>query len=384
MISIVDKKDCVGCNACGQICPKACIDMRADVQGFLYPSVNLSECIDCHLCERVCPVLHQNSPRNPVAVIAAKNKDSEKKLNSSSGGVFFALGAKIIGEGGVVFGARFDHEWSVVHDYTEDLAGLSAFQGSKYSQSRICDSFKAAENFLRNGRKVMFTGTPCQLAALQLYLRRDYGDSLLKVEIVCHGVPSPESWRRYLDYVSGKHGCGSVSGISFRDKRQGWDCYGLSVDFKAKNGRKTEMYEPAETNLFMEAFLRDFNIRPSCSACPVKCGKSHSDITLGDFWGIRLVRPELYDDMGVSAVMSYTAEALAELKSNSSLEWHDADYGDVLRRNPSIENSATLPASYEAFWEAYRSGGWSACASFLARLRPSLFKRIIHRFKRQR
>ena len=101
-------------------------------------------------------------------------------------------------------------------------------------------------------------------------------------------------------------------------------------------------------------------------------------------WGIRLVRPELYDGMGVSAVMSYTAEALAELESNSSLEWHDADYGDVLRRNPSIENSATLPASYEAFWEAYRSGGWSACASFIARLRPSLFKRIIHRFKRQR
>lgn len=379
MISITDKKDCVGCNACGQICPKACIAMRADEDGFLYPSVDLSECIDCHLCERVCPVIHQNSPRLPFKVLAARNKDEAKKLGSSSGGVFVAMGENIIGEGGVVFGARFDDRWGVVHDYTEDLAGLSLFQGSKYVQSHIGDSFRKAEEFLRAGRKVMFTGTPCQLAALQLYLRRDYGDRLLKVDVVCHGVPSPASWLSYIDYVSDRHDIGSVSGITFRDKRRGWDCYGLRIDFQRRDGRNAEIYELAETNLFMESFLRNYNIRPSCGACPARLGKSHSDITLGDFWGVRLVCPELYDDKGVSAVMSYTPAAQTVVEQIEALECHVVEYDDVLRLNPSISKSSSLPEDYEIFWEAYHSGGWRACRAFFARMRPPLFKRIFRR-----
>ena len=175
MIDIIDKKDCVGCNACVQRCPKQCITMHEDEQGFLYPKVDLSLCIHCDLCEKVCPIINQAQPREPLETFAAKNPDDKVRMTSSSGGIFFALAKNIIEEGGVVFGAKFNENWEVVHDYAETLEGVKAFQGSKYVQSRIGDTFRQAEEFLKAGRKVMFTGTPCQIAALGLFLRKDFG-----------------------------------------------------------------------------------------------------------------------------------------------------------------------------------------------------------------
>lgn len=197
MIDIKDKKLCCGCNACVQRCPKQCISVQKDEEGFLYPIVDLSICIDCGLCEKVCLVLNQGSERNPIEVFAAVNKDDSIRMQSSSGGIFTALAEQIIQEKGVVFGARFDEKWEVKHDYTETIEGLKAFRGSKYVQSRIGDTFSKAEFFLKAGRKVMFTGTPCQIAGLRLFLRKEY-ENLLAVDIICHGVPSPLVWRKYL------------------------------------------------------------------------------------------------------------------------------------------------------------------------------------------
>ncbi len=198
MIEIREERDCVGCEGCVQACPVKCISKRKDTLGFVYPVVDKEKCIDCHLCEKVCPVINQNTVRRPLQVFAAKNRDEEVRLKSSSGGVFTALAAWIIEEGGVVFGARFDKDFKVIHDYTESVEGLKAFQGSKYVQSEIGETFKEAAQFLKEGRKVMFTGTPCQIAALRLFLRKDYGDQLITVDVVCHGAPGPAVWQTYL------------------------------------------------------------------------------------------------------------------------------------------------------------------------------------------
>ena len=207
MIDIKEKNNCCGCSACVQICPKQCISMAADNEGFLYPQVNSAICIDCGLCEKVCPVINQSAPREPLVVYAAKNNNEDIRLKSSSGGIFTLLAEKVIEEGGVVFGAKFDADWNVVHDYTETIEGLAAFRGSKYVQSIIGDNFKTAKQFLNNGRKVLFSGTPCQIAGLKKYLRKEY-DNLLTVDVVCHGVPSPMVWRDYLDYKRAKRAAG--------------------------------------------------------------------------------------------------------------------------------------------------------------------------------
>ena len=240
MVNIKEKKECCGCNACVQICPKQCITMFPDIEGFLYPQVDFNICIDCGLCIKVCPVINQDEPRLPLAVYAAKNKNEEIRLKSSSGGIFTLLAEKIIKEGGVVFGARFDENWEVIHAYTETIEGLEYFRGSKYVQSVIGDNLKKAKQFLEEGRKVLFSGTPCQIAGFKKYLRKKY-ENLLTVEVVCHGVPSPKVWRDYIEYKRAKRGTGKnsvssslnelpvVTGICFRYKSNGWKKFGYKI-----------------------------------------------------------------------------------------------------------------------------------------------------------
>lgn len=322
MIDIVEKRECCGCNSCVQCCPRSCITMREDEEGFLYPLVNTAECVDCGLCEWVCPVLHQAEVREPLAVYAAKNRDEEIRRQSSSGGVFTVLAEKMIEEGGVVFGARFDDRWEVVHDYTEKVEGLVAFRGSKYVQSRIEDSFKEVERFLKVGRKVLFSGTPCQVAGLKRFLRKEY-DNLLTVDFICHGVPSPGVWREYLKEETARQ-CGGknsvlshpynkinsrdvrIENISFRDKRLGWKKFSFALTLSVPVGHGVKntvlLSEPLDKNIFMRGFLADLYLRPSCYACPAKSFKSGSDITIGDFWGVQAIAPDLDDDKGISVM----------------------------------------------------------------------------------
>lgn len=234
MINIINKKDCCGCAACVQRCPRHCITLKEDEEGFLYPDVDLDACVDCHLCEKVCPLINRPEKICPSEVLAVKNRNEEERMASSSGGVFIALAKKIIEQGGVVFGAVFDDNWEVVHTYTETLEGVRPMMGSKYVQSRMENTFREAETFLKDGRKVLFSGTPCQITGLHNYLRKDY-PNLLAVDFLCHGVPSPGVWRRYLEETFGRSARRAaagkntvlssslksmpvITGIEFRDK----------------------------------------------------------------------------------------------------------------------------------------------------------------------
>ena len=220
MINLKNKQDCCGCSACAQRCPKQCISMTEDEEGFLYPQVDTSKCVDCHLCEKVCPVINQDEARTPLKVYAAKNSDDEIRLKSSSGGIFTLLAEQTIKDGGVVFGARYDKGWNVVHGYTETIEGLAAFRGSKYVQSNIKRSFFEVKRFLESGRKVLFSGTPCHVAGLKLFLRKEY-DNLLTLEIACHGVPSPKVWHNYLTELTDLNKISIIKSINFRDKKYG-------------------------------------------------------------------------------------------------------------------------------------------------------------------
>lgn len=373
MIKINDKSQCCGCNACVQRCPKLCIEMREDEEGFLYPKVDTTVCIDCGLCEKVCPVINQADACKPLQVYAAKNTDEEIRKNSSSGGVFSALAERTINEGGVVFGARFDENWEVKHDYAETVDGVVVFRGSKYVQSKIGDTFMQAEQFLKQGRKVLFSGTPCQIVALKKYLKKEY-ENLLLVDFICHGVPSPGVWREYLKWIIA-HQCDKnsvsshpkpllsernalVEGISFRDKRLGWQKYSFALTLSTTNGSGNKntvlLSEPLNQNLFMRGFLANLYLRPSCYACPANKGKSGSDITLGDWWGIASLMPDYDDDKGVSAIAINTEKGQA-VYATLNVDNRPTAYEALCQRNPSMIRACAIPKNRKKFFALWKT-----------------------------
>lgn len=345
MITITDKRKCCGCEGCRQVCPKQCITINRDSEGFLYPKVEESVCIHCNLCDKVCPVINQSKPLTAIASFVASSSDDKTKANSSSGGIFTELAKDIINSGGVVFGAKFDADWQVVHGYTTMVDGLTAFQTSKYIQSRIGNTYKEAEKFLQEGRNVMFTGVPCQIAGLKKYLRKDY-PNLLGVDVICHAVPSPMVWGDYIRRFELK----KIKNINFRNKRHGWINYGMSV--VSVDG--SEVYIPMQENPYMGCFLKDYSVRPSCYECPAKCGKSGSDITIGDFWGIERILPQYYDTMGCSCII-VRSEKGKEAVKNVNMEKHSANYEDILKCNCWLEQPASEPHDRNVFWGKYLS-----------------------------
>lgn len=320
-INILDKSNCCGCTACYSSCSKGCIVMQEDNEGFLYPIVNKEICIDCGVCERVCPMLHVASIRKPVSISAMKNKTEKIRLKSSSGGVFSLLAENILNQNGVVFGAAYDENWEVAHTYIEDIKDLDKLRRSKYVQSRIGDTYKQAKIFLKEGKKVLFTGTPCQIAGLMHYLRKPY-DNLLTMDFVCHSAPSPKVWRKYLHEQCARKGAAgknsvfqslkvmpSIKGINFRDKTHGWKKYSFSLSLTeaSADGEKNTVFRSLYSdNLFMKFFLSDTISRPSCFACKAKKGSSGADITVGDYWWIDEIHPEIDDDKGCSIVYVFT------------------------------------------------------------------------------
>ena len=299
-IQLAPSNQCTGCAACASVCPTNSITMREDREGFLQPHIDTKTCIGCHKCEKTCPII------TPIKIptdfetqaYAAINKDEDVRMRSSSGGMFHALAKWTIEQGGVVFGARFNDQWEVVHDYTETIEGIEPFMRSKYVQSRIGDTFKQAKQFLEAGRQVLFVGTPCQIGGLKAYLKKEY-DNLLAVDFICHGVPSPKVWRKYLkEKVNGD----KVLDINFRDKQDGWN-YSLCVTAATTTTTTREKYNE---NLYLKCFLEDMVLRLSCYKCPFRTIECVSDLTVGDFWGVENVLPEMFDNKGTSLVIAHS------------------------------------------------------------------------------
>ena len=408
MIDIKEKHNCCGCSACVLVCPKQCISMSADKEGFLYPQVDGAICINCGLCDKVCPVINQEEPREPLAVYAAKNNNEEIRLKSSSGGIFTLLAEQIIAEGGVVFGARFNESWEVVHDYTETIEGLEPFRGSKYVQSVIGDNFIKAKQFLKDGRKVLFSGTPCQIAGLKKFLRKEY-ENLLTVEVVCHGVPSPMVWRDYLDYKRAKRASGKntvssslnelpvIAGISFRDKTNGWKKFAFKISYAASKAAENSLsksadntnYEitPFSEDLFMKGFLKNLYLRPSCYHCAARQGKSGADISIADYWGIQSIHPEIDDDKGTGLILINTKQGANYFNSTANqIDSLTSSYNKAIMQNPCIVKSVKEPNRRQQFWQNYPISKIDCIEVVCDLMTPSpivvFAKKVIGKFKR--
>ena len=345
MIDIKDKKDCCGCNACYDACPKDAIHLNTDIEGFWYPEVDKDKCINCGLCDKVCPQLHvdelkHNEFEKPVC-FAAIHKNIETRFASTTGGLFSALAEQMYDEGGYVGGAIYRDDWSVAHFISNNPDDLRRIRQSKYSQSDTKGFFKEVKRLLIQGENVLVCGAPCQMAALRRFLGKNY-DSLIIVDYVCKSITSPKLYKKYLDYWERKAGSKLVA-FKFKDKELGWRNLVKRFDFK--NGKT--MYSRAKDNdLYSTAYHGNIASRPSCYLCQFKGFPRMADITIADFWGCenKVEYKELDDNAGTSAVIVNNQHGLDFFKkAGTRVKCVPAQIEDMIPGNPALITTQKLP-----------------------------------------
>ena len=332
MIQITDKSKCCGCNACGDVCPKDAITFKTDIEGFWYPEVNMERCIDCGLCEKACPELHiselkKNDYEQPVT-IAAVNRDMRVRWDSTSGGAFSALADTMYAQGGYVSGAVYNEDFSVSNFISNNPDDLVRLRSSKYLQSNAEGLYKNIRDLLRKGEKVLACGTPCQMAALRSFLRKDY-DNLIVVDFICRGVNSPKVYRKYLDSLERKFG-GKVVYVKAKNKELGWRNLTRKVVFD--NGKV--YYGVRMDDDFRRGYHTNVFCRPSCYVCQYKGFPRMADITIADYWGIEKVDKNLDNNIGTSMILlnSKKGEAYFDLVKDK-LEWEYTKFESILPGN---------------------------------------------------
>lgn len=382
MIQIIDKSKCCGCNACGDICPKDAITFKTDIEGFWYPEVDMERCIDCRLCEKACPELHvdelkKNDYEKPVT-IAAINKNMRVRWDSTSGGAFSALADVMYGQEGYVSGAVYNEDFSVKNFISNNPNDLIRLRSSKYLQSNAEGLYKEIRDLLRKGEKVLACGTPCQMAALRSFLRKDY-DNLIIVDFICRGVNSPKVYRKYLDSLEHKYG-GKVVYVKAKNKELGWRNLTRKVVFD--NGKV--YYGVRMDDDFRRGYHTNVFCRPSCYACQYKGFPRIADITIADYWGIENVDKNLDNNIGTSMILlnSKKGEAYFEL-AKDKLEWEYTQFESILPGNIALRKPIE-PAKInrEQFFEDLDEGTFDDVVQKyfpLKKNRKTLFKGKIKR-----
>lgn len=343
MIRISKNEICCGCGACSNICPKNCIKMIQDEEGFFYPKIDENECVQCNLCEKTCPFLSQIKTHSVFEFYGCQLKDLKVRRESSSGGIFSVLALEIIKDGGAVFGVAMSNDCKTARFMkAENEAELHLLRGSKYIQSESGDVYRQVRMELEKNRKVLFTGTPCHINALKLFLRREYSN-LLCMDVICHGVPTPELWRKYIESFEVENK--KVIAVNFRCKQDNLRNFGHN---KIDKNREV-YYMSKDDDPFMQMFLKNLCLRPSCYKCKVKQNRL-SDITAADFWGIGKLIPEFNDNLGTSLVLIRTdrgKNAFEQVKNN--LWCKQTEYSNAVVYNPSELKSVLIPQKRSDF-----------------------------------
>ena len=314
MIEIKEKSQCCGCTACSSICPKKAIIMKQDEEGFIYPVIDKSKCVNCGLCDKVCPVKNIKKEKFEQKAYIVNNKNEEIRRDSTSGGAFTPIAEYVLNRGGVVFGATFDINYKVVHAYVDSKEKLTIFRGSKYVQSFLGDTFKQVKDFLNKSVMVCFSGTPCQIEGLKNFLQKDY-ENLITVDVMCHAVPSPLVWKKYLNYEMSKLKGTKIEKVLFRDKSK----YGYKYSTMTIKTDKDEYSRGVESDPYLRAFFGDLSDRPSCYDCKFKKQCHASDFTIWDCFVVDNFDKNLDDDKGTSRILINTEKGkkiFEEIKKN--------------------------------------------------------------------
>lgn len=374
---------CTGCGACIHSCPNNCLQMTTDQEGFRKPYVAKGKCVGCGLCTRACPVLsppHLSSSQ-PLAAYAAYTQNDSIRQSSSSGGIFSELAMQVLSNGGAVFGAAYDEQFRVVHQCVESMEALAPLRGAKYAQSELGDIFPNIKSRLEQGQQVLFSGTPCQVAGLKGFLQKEY-PNLLCVDFVCHGVPSPQAWNAYVSYRARQDNGGELpQAINLRSKDTGWSRYHYSNLFTYQT-RQTALL--STESIYMRLFTGDCINRRSCESCRFKGDSRCSDLTLGDFWGIWDIAPEMDDDRGTSLLLIHSQAGAALFRQlEAGLVARPVCLEEAARYNPSLRISSKGSDDRALFLRLSCAGAYDICAERLHRppkKKLRSLKRIAHRF----
>jgi coenzyme F420-reducing hydrogenase beta subunit len=352
---LVSSEKCTGCFACINACPKQCISTVMDSEGFWQPTIDKSRCINCNKCEAACPMMNAptKSAKQEPTVYAAWSKDNDLLDKSSSGGMFGVFARYTIENKGVVFGAAYNDDLSVSHISAETSEELNKLHGSKYVQSFIGLTYQKAKEFLNQNRSVLFSGTPCQIAGLYQFLGKDY-DNLCTCDIVCHGVPSPGVYEKYINYVQEKEGKKVVKFV-MRSKRKGWNpIFTPQLAFSDGSERKLD---DAYKDPYLNGFLFDLYLRKPCYTCKYAKTNRESDITLADFWGIGREIPfrhETKQGISLLIVNNEKGESLIE-KCEGMFIFEERSLKEAVAGNSRLQSHTAANTLRENFYNDYSS-----------------------------
>lgn len=343
-------KYCTGCMACYSACSANAITMISNERGFIYPKIDEGQCLNCKKCVAVCPVNKERTGSQKLQkVFACWHTEGHIREQSTSGGIFSAIAEFVLKNKGVVFGARFNEKFKVIHSYTENLEELFHYRGSKYVQSYIGDSFKQVEKFLKMGRTVLFTGTPCQIAGLKSFLGKDY-DNLLTTDIVCHGVPSPLIFEDYIEQIK-ETVAKDIVMIRFRYKKPSWTVFSMRIDFK-----EHEPYiKDTNNDPYIVGFLKDLFTRSCCTFCTYANLNRCSDITMGDFWGYISEKKELRNtEQGISLLILNTDKGKELFEAIAyNLVIIEKSVGEAQAGNQCLSKPFPKSIYEKPFWDEY-------------------------------
>ena len=382
---IEDIRDsCTGCSACYSSCPKGAIEIKFDEEGYYYPYIDKSKCIQCNLCENNCHILNTKTENKRRTTYYGWTRDPFYRSLSSSGGIFSALAQTVINQGGIVFGAYFNFETMRLEHKSSSDVRLEDLCKSKYLESNVAGSFKEVKRLIVNNKKVLYCGTPCQIAGLKMYCRnlKNVDDRLLTVDFICHGVPSMMLFQQHMKHIIKQDE--TVYDISFRQKEKGWSSKYLYFRTNKRINFKPYMYDS-----FYAGFLKDnVLLRRSCYECQYR--QSHvADITLADFWGYREYDESIFTEKGVSLMITNTElgeKIMNDVAQVAQVYKIDNHYSDYVYKNKDYLGARSLR---DSFYEYYRKYGFEKAAykiymnqidhSYSFYVAKTLIKRILKR-----
>ncbi len=350
MQNICPDEMCTGCQACYSVCPVDALSITPNYRGFYAPVIDQFKCTDCRLCKHICPANSSLLKKPDNQKVFACHSDRENiRASSSSGGLFTHLAEDILFSGGAVFGAGFGQSWRVEHGCIENIEDIFRFQGSKYVQSYIGDTFRQCRQLLKDGRRVLFSATPCQIGGLNSYLAREDTTNLTTVDLVCHGVPSPKIYAGYIAFREKEAG-GNIKHVNFREKPNGWHSFGLRLKFA--NGK--EYFCNFRQDPYIIGFLKNYYLNAACYTCKYANTERPGDITIADFWGYKDNEQLADDNKGITLVITNNAKGLSLCKKLlAGLPHTDKEMAEAAAGNAALVKPSFKHRDYDAFWADY-------------------------------